>query len=235
MRRQLLLFILLMVGSELAIGQRSNSYKNIENFNVGYSLGVHFGTQGFGLNGAYAPTEMVRFGLATSIAPVGLNETKNWGEHRYIVDMDARFFNVQAVVEIRPLRWASDRGLLKHLALVGGVGYFFSAKAKARAVPGEIYHFGELEIPIKELGSVSADIKWKGIAPYLGTGIKQIYFSGALTLNLDIGTYYLAAPDVSMAADKMLSESASNEATVRQNMKTYRWLPVLQFGIAYGL
>lgn len=233
MRKELLLSILIIACGDVAIAQRANSFKNIEDFNIGYSLGVQIGSQGFGINAAYAPTEVLAFRVASSMAPLGLTTTRNFSDHDYNVDMKARFCNVQAVVEVNPFRRTSNSSFMKQLAVVGGLGYFFSAEAKATAIPRYDYTYGEIIIPKEELGSVSTKVKWKGFAPYAGAGVRNIYLNNFLELNVDLGIYYLSAPDVSITADKMLSENASYEATVQQNMKGYRWLPVLQIGISH--
>lgn len=233
MSKLLLLFMLIIACADLATAQRSNSFKNIEDFHVGYSLGVQVGSQGFGLNAAYAPTEVLAFRMAFSFAPVGLNSTRNFGDHDYDVDMKAQFCNAAALVEVNPFRRSSNRSFMKQLAIVSGLGYFFDAEAKAIAAPQNDYHYGEILIPKEDLGSVSTRVKWKGFAPYLGAGIRNIFLNGFLELNVDLGTYYLSAPGVSMTADKMLSENAVYAPRVQENMKGYRWLPVIQVGISH--
>lgn len=233
MKKQLFLLILMTLSGEYSMAQRTNSFKNIENIRVGYSLGVHAGSQGFGIDLSYATSEVFAVKVAASLAPLGLNLIRQWGDQDYLMDMKARFYNAQAVAEVKPFRITSNSPFMQKLTLVGGFGYFFRSAADAVATPRNDYVYGEVNIPKEDLGQVQAHIKWKGLAPYLGAGMRSIYVSPGFELNVDVGSYYLSAPEVRMTADKMLSESASNAARVQENMKGYRWLPVLQVGISY--
>jgi len=233
MKKQLLLLVLIIAYGSLAKAQRSDSYTNTGTGNSSYTLGVHVGSQGFGLNVAYDISDVFAVRVASSFAPYGLNKTRDWGNQQYTVDMDAKFYNAQAVAEYKPFAITSNSSFVKKLALVGGFAYFFKSEADATATPKDDYHYGEVVIPKEDLGSVKSNIKWKGFAPYLGAGIRSFHLGGSFGLNVDLGTYYLSSPDVTITADKMLSENTANEQTVQENMKSYRWLPVLQVGLSY--
>ncbi|SEA33781.1 hypothetical protein SAMN05192529_11444 [Arachidicoccus rhizosphaerae] len=219
--------------------QRSNSYKNVEDVMVGYSMGAHVGTQGFGLNAAYASSEVFALRLAGSIAPLGISKMRSWGKHDYDMDLKGRFYNASLMAEVKPFRRSSNSMFIRRLAVVGGAAYFFRAEADALAVPSEDYYYGEIVIPKEELGSVKTNVDWKGWAPYLGLGARNIYLKsgikgGYLGLNIDIGSYYLRSPSVNVTADKMLSGNTANEWIIERNLKNYRWLPVIQVGVSYG-
>jgi len=233
MKKQILLLCFIIAYGSLAIAQRNNSYTNTETDQTPFSIGVHVGSQGFGLNAAYETSEVFAIRIASSFAPYGLNKTRNWGNQEYTVDMDAKFYNAQAVAEYKPFKRTSSSRFVQKLAVVGGFAYFFKSEADATAAPKNDYHYGDVVIPKEDLGTVKSHIKWNGFAPYLGAGIRSFELGGNFGLNVDLGTYYLSSPDVTITADKMLSENTSNQETVQENMKNYRWLPVLQVGLSY--
>lgn len=243
MKYQLLLTVVLLWMSSLAFltagAQRNNSYKNVEDMMVGYSLGVHLGSQGFGINAAYSTSEVFSLRLAGSIAPLGLSKIRSWDNNKYDMDMKGRFFNTSLMMEVKPFRRSSNSLFMRELAVIGGAAYFFKAETDATALPKGDYHYGDIVIPNSDVGKFKAHIKWKPWAPYLGVGIRNIYLGncfkrGYLGLNIDIGSYYMSAPDVKVTADKLLSENTDNEWIIERNMKSYRWLPVVQIGISYG-
>ena len=222
-----------MAYGSLVRAQRSNSYTSTGNSDTPFSLGVHVGTQGFGINAGYELGPKIAFRLASSFAPYGVNRTRNWGNQQYTVDMKAKFYNGQALVEYRPFNVADNSSFLQELTFAGGFGYFFKSEANATATPKDDYRYGDVVIPKEDLGNVKAHVKWKGFAPYLGLGLREIDLANNFVLNVDLGTYYLSSPDVNITADKMLSQNVSNEETIKQNLKNYRWLPVIQVGISY--
>lgn len=233
MKKEIFLFFIIIACGSITRGQRNNSYKNTEINQSSYTLGVHLGSQGFGIDAAYETSELFAIRIGSSFAPYGLNKTRNWGNQQYTVDMDAKFYNAQAVAEYKPFRISSTSSFMQKLAVVGGFAYFFKSEADATAAPKDDYHYGDVVIPKDDLGTVKSHIKWKGFAPYLGAGIRSFDLGGRFGLNVDLGTYYLSSPDVTITADKMLSENSSNQQTVQENMKNYRWLPVLQVGVSY--
>ncbi|GAB3350019.1 ornithine uptake porin CarO type 1 [Arachidicoccus ginsenosidivorans] len=243
MKYQLLLIMGLLWMSSLVFftagAQRNNSYKNVEDMLVGYSLGAHLGTQGFGLNAAYATSEVFALRLEGSIAPLGFSKIRSWDNNKYNMDMKGRFYNGSLKVEVKPFRRASNSLLMQKLAVIGGAAYFFKAETDATALLKGDYHYGDIVIPNSDVGKFKANIKWKPWAPYMGVGIRNLYLGslfkgGYLGLNIDIGSYYMSTPDVQVTADKLLSENTSNEGIIERNMRSYRWLPVVQVGISYG-
>jgi len=218
--------------------QRSNSYKNVEDWVSGYTLGVHLGSQGFGINTAFSSDAVFALRAAASIAPLGFSKIRSWGNNEYNMNMKGRFYNASLMMEIKPFGHSNNSIFKRRLAVIGGVAYFFKAETDASAVPKGDYHYGDVSIPKSDVGKVTANIKWKPWAPYLGVGVRSLYlgncFGGYLGLNVDIGTYYMSSPVVQVSADKLLSENTDNEWIIERNMKSYRWLPVVQIGISYG-
>ena len=227
-----------MLGVVTAVAQRSNSYKNVEDLLVGYSVGAHLGSQGFGVNAGYGLSNVFALRLAGSVAPRGFSKISSWGNHDFDMDMKGQYYNASLTLEVKPFRRAGNTGFIRKLAIVGGAAYFFKAEAEAVALPQRDYHYGDIVIPKEDLGKVNVHIGWKPWAPYLGVGYRNVdlgssFKGGHLELNFDIGAYYMSSPIVQAEADKLMSGNTANAWIIARNMMNYRWLPVVQIGIGY--
>ncbi|HRN47874.1 MAG TPA: hypothetical protein PKW69_07545, partial [Niabella sp.] len=112
---------------------------------------------------------------------------------------------------------------------------FYKLKGAATGVPAKDYQMGDLTINKEDIGSINATAKYKPLAPYAGLALRQMKIQSKLSLNLDMGSHYLSAPEVTLVGDKLLSGNEANQAILENNLKGYRWLPVLQLGLSYHL
>lgn len=199
-----------------------------------FSAGVHLGTQGFGVNAAYQLHHRWMAGLATSYAPYGYTATRSLGKNKYDIKMKEQVGNVQAFIGWKPFADPRSGRFLNRLYLNGGLAVFYKQEARATATPKDDYQYGDIIIRKEDLGNVDAVVKWKKVAPYGGLALRGLALGRRFGFNADLGTYYLSKPEVHMTADKLLSENASQEAAVQKNLENYRWLPVLQVGVAYN-
>lgn len=197
------------------------------------TLGVHVGTQGFGLNVAYAVSEKFALRLSGSYAPYGFSQVRTWSDHKYNLNMKADMGNVLLQAEVRPFNADGHGRFLRKLAITAGGAYFYKSEATAKGVPASSYTVGEVVVDKEDLGSVNMKATWKPFAPYAGLALREMKVATALSLNVDLGTHYLSKPKVTLTGDKLLAGNEANEATINRNMKDYRWLPVLQVGLSY--
>lgn len=232
MRKPLLFFSLLICALSLRAQQVLDYYGN-NNAVSPISLGVHLGTQGFGLNIAYKQNDLFAYRLSISDAPLGFTNTRSWGSQQYDLHMNAKYVNLAAQFEYRPFNTQDHTDFTRKLVAVGGVAYFFKAQADVKATPKNDYKYGDIIIDKNDLGHVYGKAKWKSVAPYLGVGLRELKVSSRLFVNVDLGTYYLSSPDVTITGDKLLDGNNSNQKTVQQNLKNYHWLPVIQGGLSY--
>lgn len=213
--------------------QRVLDYSSSNDHSAPFFIGVHVGTQGFGLHLTYKQNDFFAYRLSVSDAPVGFNNARSWGSQAYNLHMKARYMNVAAQFEFRPFNRLDHPDFTQKLVAVAGIAYFFKAQADVRATPKNAYYYGDIPISPENQGTISGTAKWKPVAPYLGIGLRAMKVAPKLFMNIDLGTYYLSSPDVSMSANKLLEGNTSNEATIQQNLKNYHWLPVVQAGLSY--
>lgn len=124
----------------------------------------------------------------------------------------------------------------KGFRISAGLAYFFAMRSSIILSPKGGYDFGDLKIKEGEIGEITAKVSRAGLAPYLGIGLLQLYGSNRFNVSFDLGTYYLAgALDVKIEDSGYLSGNERNESVLKENLKNYRWLPVLQVAFNYRL
>ncbi len=196
------------------------------------SLGIHAGSQGFGLNAARALSHTFSLRLSGSYAPYNFSRVRTWNGNDYDLRMKSEFSNLLLQAEYRPFNEAGESGFASKLAVTVGGAFFFQSEANAKGVPTNDYTLGDLIIDREEIGTINVKSEWKSVAPYAGLGLREIKLGRNLSLNADLGSHYLSAPKVSLTGDKLLSGNEANQEILENNLKNYRWLPVLQLGLS---
>jgi len=79
------------------------------------------------------------------------------------------------------------------------------------------------------------DMNWSGVCPYFGLGLVKAFPTKRFNINLDLGTYYLNQPTAAFAGTGIFSGNSSQSAQLQQNVKDYRWLPVVQLNFNFKL
>ena len=194
------------------------------------ALGITAGTQGFGLDFTQSVSTGISVRLGGSYLPFSYNYSGVFSQ----VDTDVKlktqsFANAHLMVDIFP---SMNLGL----RITPGIGYFFNAKGIANVTPSGNYKYGDIDLTGAQLGSMEGTIKWKGIAPYLGAGWLFHFGEGEspLTLGVDVGTYYLPKPEATLTGTNLFEKNAYNEQKFKENVKDYRWLPLVQLTLRYS-
>lgn len=194
------------------------------------ALGLTAGSQGIGLDFTQSIDPGISVRVGGSYLPVSYKYTGVFSQ----VDSDIKlktksFANAHLLVDFFP---SMDLGL----RITAGAGYFFNATANANVQPAGNYKYGDIALTGAQLGSMEGNIKWKGIAPYLGAGWLFHFQEGEspITLGIDLGTYYLPKPDATLTGTNLFENNAYNEEKFKENVKGYRWLPLVQLTLRYS-
>jgi hypothetical protein len=194
-------------------------------------LGISAGSQGLGIDYTQGIQPGFSARLGVSYLPFSYNYSGVFGS----VDSDIKlktksFINAHLFLDWYPLEGYG-------LRITPGAGYFFDAKANANVKSTGSYKYGDIVVTGDDVGTMEGEIKWKGIAPYLGAGWLFGFSEGEspLTLGIDLGTYYLPKPDATLTGTKLLEDNQYNEEKFKENVKNYRWLPLLQVSLRYNL
>lgn len=186
---------------------------------------LHTGTVGFGLDFKYVKgRHTVRLGC--SAIPFHYSTTLDMGISM-LTDIQVTYSNLHTIYEFQPVSKYS------WFKVAGGVAYFNSAKGIASLNPRDVVSTSIVTLTPEEIGSLTIDVDSKGVSPYLGIALGKSQPNKRLNVNFDLGTYLLSSPNVTVTGTKLLSDNQSLGSTLTEELKTYRWLPVLQINFNY--
>ena len=120
--------------------------------------------------------------------------------------------------------------------LIAGVGYFASANGKLlTAFKDSLQITRTKTYSPKEVGVVNTTIDYKCIAPYVGLGLGRGVPKHRFGINLEIGTYYLQAPTVTIVGTNLLANNQQLAPVLQSQLTTYIWLPKFQLNFNFRL
>ena len=192
------------------------------------TVSVLLGTQGIGLSGKLAVMPQLNVRLGFSYMAANYNMDFDLADFDAEIKADGSLGNVHLLAEYRPFPRSSFR-------VVGGFAYFFSGKATVEAQPKGTYSYGDIPITGDQVGKLTGTVDWGGIAPYIGIGLFNSMPEKKFNVTMDLGTYYLSKPKTTLEGTNMLANNKENEAQLDENLKGYRWLPVLQVSFNYRI
>ncbi|HVX50075.1 MAG TPA: hypothetical protein VHB48_07950 [Chitinophagaceae bacterium] len=187
---------------------------------------IFAGTAGVGADFRYGILPRLSARIGAGVTPVNVPNAFKINTFNSNIDLNVNFTNVHLIADLQPFAGSGFR-------IAVGAGYFMKAKTIADITPGDNISFGNISFTPDEFGSMKITADWKGIAPYLGLGFFRAFPSNLFNINLDLGTYYLTAPQTTIIATKALAPNEDNSAQLQQNLSTYRWLPVLQLNFSF--
>ena len=194
-------------------------------------LAVQFiaGTQGVGADLRYgiSPKLGLRLGASTSTS-IKVNDAIKFSGFDARNTLNAQVSNVHLLADYAPFKTNA-------LRVVAGLGYLFEAGGGLQFFPNGSYNYGDLTLTGAEVGQLDIDLSWKGIAPYLGLGLFKSVPQRRFNINLDLGTYFLKAPESTVVGTKLLSENQQLEGQLEKNMESYRFLPVIQLNFNFRI
>jgi hypothetical protein len=221
MKKKLLsLVILACAFVSMAFGQVADSTKTKKDM----SLQVMVGTQGIGVNLRYVLSPKIGLRFGGSYAQASGNDLLKIDGFKTTNKASGKFNTVHALAEFMPL---------KAIRIVGGVAYLANAQASILLAPKDTQKFEDITFTPDEIGTLNVTADWGTIAPYFGFGIGKGIPKKRFNVNLDLGAYYLSAPSVTIVGTKLLSENDPNEVIIQDNMKDYRFMPVVQLNFNF--
>ncbi len=188
------------------------------------SIQVLAGSQGVGANFRYVLNKTVGFRLGGSYAAGGVNDKINFEDFNSNNRLSGKFNTAHALVELMPR---------KFFRVVAGAAYLASAEATLHFEPKDAQSFNNITITREEIGALDFNIDWGKFAPYFGIGLGKGIPKKKFNVNVDYGLYYLSSPTVTAVGTKLLTNNQVNAATIQNNMKDYRFMPVAQLNFNF--
>jgi hypothetical protein len=187
---------------------------------------VHGGTQGFGLAARYQVIPQFAARIGGSFGSVNINKGFNFKNLSTDNKLKGKVSNIHLFGEYTALDW---------LRVVAGAGYFFKANADVVMTPNKSVTQDGITLEPEEIGILTTEVNYKKFAPYLGIGLGRGLPQKRFNANVDLGFYYLSAPTVTMTGTEYLDGNSQNGPILTENMKNYRFLPVLQLNLNFKL
>lgn len=191
------------------------------------SVNLHLGSQGIGAEFKYNFYKKLSARLGTSIIPVEVNNVINLDDFDTEDKFAAKFTNVHLLFDYPFIG--------QGIRFVAGGAYFIKAKGSIDRTAKAATGFGEITYTPEQLGTLTANIDWKGFAPYAGFAFFRAFPKHRFNITLDMGTYYLSKPKTEFTSTGMLTVDEKGQQQFQSNMSEYRWLPVFQLNFNFKL
>lgn len=118
--------------------------------------------------------------------------------------------------------------------LVGGLGIINKMKFDILMQYDESVTLGDVVLTKEDYGNLNIGFDWESIAPYLGLGFGRAVPKRRLGFGIEVGCYYSSSPNITLDATKLLAPTANQEDQVQETFKTWEFIPLLQFRLAYA-
>lgn len=149
-------------------------------------------------------------------------------EYYASVDMDVRHSNLELLGELSVWKdW---------FRLVGGAALFLSNDFNGKVGLADNFPLNDIELTPEEIGFMTGTLSFRSrVSPYVGIALGNPIPLGKLSLGLDLGVYYKGRPTLDLDATSLLRTNVLNAEVLERNIDVYRWWPVLNLRIAYGI
>ncbi|MEM7045202.1 MAG: hypothetical protein AAF543_20525 [Pseudomonadota bacterium] len=226
--------LMLALSSTAAPTQTLGDMDAVENGSAGETLpyGVFVSpavsTLGLGLEGGVRLNE--NFGVRLGGNWIGFDYDGVEGDVDY--DAEVTLASLGTLVDYHPFGGG--------FRLSGGLRYNFN-QADLDGTPTDDIDIGDETFSPAEVGTLTGDVAFDVVAPYLGVGYGATLLEGALTVGFDLGVMYQGQADVDLDAESgLLSDStilqdnlAIEEGEVEDDLEDFIVYPVIGLAVIY--
>jgi hypothetical protein len=131
------------------------------------------------------------------------------------------------LIEMLPFKSSSFK-------LVGGLAIINKMKFDILMQYEESVTFGDVVLTKEDYGNLNIGFSWEKVAPYVGFGFGRAVPKGKFGFGIEAGYYYSQSPNITLDATKLLAPTATQEEKVQQTFKTWEFIPLFQFRLAYA-
>ncbi|MEO6524577.1 MAG: hypothetical protein ABIN91_23030 [Mucilaginibacter sp.] len=227
----LLLVLPLLVSAQQKIKSKASAPQKQEDilYSKPLSLQLQAGTQGVGADLRYGLFKRLSLRAGASFIPVSKDNLITLPGFKSDNTASINFYNAHLLADFVPFKG------MRGFRLVGGAAYLYKASGALAVTPVGNYTYGNSTYTPADIGTLNMDVSWKGIAPYAGIGLFKSFPNHFFNFNLDLGTYYLTQPSTHVVGTGVLSPNNQLEPQFNDNLKEYRWLPVIQLNFNFRL
>lgn len=198
--------------------------------NALYNVSLKAGTLGAGLDISRMLTDNI--GVRLNINGLSYNDTRDVSDINY--DADLKLFTAGILADYYPID--------NNFRVSGGV-YYNDNHADGTFVPTTSFTFGNNTYTPADIGQVDAGAYYdNNIAPYIGIGWggKDVSRNG-WSFSLDVGALYQGSTQVyanatvnnPLLAAQIKSDVENERQQIEDDIKDYKWYPVIMVGVTY--
>jgi outer membrane protein W len=191
-------------------------------------LSLNLGTTP-GLDIGYAISPKITARLGYSYFKYNTNTTAKTSGEDVKLGGDANVSIASLSFEYHPFKRSSFK-------LIGGASYFDKGQIALVVTPTGTYKFGSTSFSPEDLGNVQFTVDYgKQYAPFAGIGFGRTVPKRRVGFGFEVGSYYTQTPKVTLTGDKRLSSMSEQQAKVQENMKDWKYWPVVNLRLAIRL
>jgi hypothetical protein len=191
-------------------------------------LSLNLGTTP-GLDIGYAISPKIIARLGYSYFKYNTNTTAKTSGEDVKLGGDANVSIASLSFEYHPFKRSSFK-------LIGGASYFDKGQIALVVTPTGTYKFGSTSFSPEDLGNVQFTVDYgKQYAPFAGIGFGRTVPKRRVGFGFEVGSYYTQTPKVTLTGDKRLSSMSEQQAKVQENMKDWKYWPVVNLRLAIRL
>lgn len=202
--------------------------------NYGGGIGVKLGTLGFGAEYTQPLNDYlnVRAGF-------------NWLSWDYDTDIDDIFYDGD--LDLQSISLLADyHPFANGFRLTAGVLYNGNSLDVTAKPTAGTYTINDVRYPVSAIDSISGEVSFNNIAPYIGLGWgKDIKSSSHWSFNFDLGLLYQGDPDPSLngrcsaampaaVCAQFQRNLAVEEQKLKDDAEDIKIYPVISFGVTYS-
>lgn len=193
------------------------------------ALALNLSSVGIGLEYAHNLNRHLNARLRVSAFTISdFGQAMELGGSPTFVILNADITNADLLLEYLPFSKSSFK-------LIGGASIIFQGKGTVNVAYDDVIKYGDITITQEEIGDITIGVDYAGVAPYLGFGFGRAVPKNRIGFGLEIGTYYVGSPDVTVEATEMLAETAQEQETLQNNLSDYKWFPFINLRLAVKL
>ena len=197
-----------------------------------HAVGAKVGTLGIGVE--YSTNLMENLDLRVGINSYTYSTSDTKDNIKY--DIDANLQTVSALLDYHPM----SNGFI----VSGGLMHNGNSVEYKGKSTGGTFDINGVIYDASDVGSLDGEVNFNSISPYLGIGYSTVtkskgwHFtadagvlyqgSASTTLNVQCGTALTAAQCITLKSDVLAEKKDFDD-----DLKSYKWYPVLSLGVAY--
>lgn len=222
------LFYLPTAAQETAAPASAPASANSEKPMHRFGIGLHGGLVGGGFDLGYQINPLLGLRAKYSLLPFEIkDQTVTFSGQNLLVNANINLNHADLILDFYPFKNA--------IRLSAGLGFFAGNEIMLNAAFTDSTKLGEITFSPEDIGSLGMQWKLNDLNPYIGLGFGRAAPKGRIGLGLDMGAYYIGPPKPEILATGMVKRTSEETATLQENLKDYKWMPVFSLRLAVAL